>query len=291
MNSDQYFRFHYENDFFTSTDYYYSQGINVEIGLPGLKKNPLNVLLPKLKYSNKTHGLAMEHSVFTPLSIRKLDISYKDRPFAAYFILKSFLITTDTLHQQRLGSTISIGILGPSAFGGGMQRNIHKWLDNIEPLGWEHQINNEAIVNYELSFEKQLYRLKDNFLLNSIVVIQTGTLMSNVQAGGTIMIGKFNSPFSSFDQEQERKHQVYFYAQPFLKLVGHNVTLNGGWFNRTSPYTITSRDIERIVFLSNFGIVFRFHKTYFEYSQSVLSKEFGNGKSHRYGGIMIGVRF
>lgn len=291
LEGDRYFNFQYENDFFASTDYYYSQGLNLEIGLPALIKNPLNFLLPKLNNSHKTHGIALEHAVFTPLSIRRSDISYNDRPFAAYLILKSFLISTSTSHQQRLSSTISLGAMGPLAFGGGMQRNIHKWLDNIEPLGWEHQIKNECIVNYELSYEKQLLQFKNNFLLSSLVVVQTGTLMSNVQSGGTIMIGKFSPPFSTFDKVHESRYQVYFYAQPFVKLVAHNATLEGGLFNRTSPYTITSKEVERILFQTKFGIVFGVDKTFIEFSQSVISKEFTGGKLHRYGGIEIGYLF
>ena len=128
MNSPGYFRFHYENDYFTASDYYYSQGINFELCTPSLKKNPLMVLLPELKNNYNSYGLALEHVVYTPTSIRHTEIIYNDRPFAAYIALKTFLISTDTLNHQRLSSTFSTGVIGKAAFGEGMQKNIHKWL-------------------------------------------------------------------------------------------------------------------------------------------------------------------
>ena len=291
MSSDSYFRFHYENDFFTATDYYYTQGISFELAAPSLRKNPLTVLLPKLKGSCATYGLTLDHVGFTPSSIRHTEIIYNDRPFAAYIMLKTFLVSTDTLHHRRLSTTLSTGVIGTAAFGEGMQKTIHNWLKNIEPLGWEHQIKNDVVLNYELSYERQLYYYKNIFLFSSLIKIQAGTLMDNVQVGCTIFAGKFNSPFSSCASESENKFKLYCYAQPLVSLVGYNATLQGGLFNRDSPYTIASQHVTRTVFQTNFGLVLGFHKIYLEYCQSFISKEFDTGIIHRWGGIKIGVRF
>ena len=291
MESDRYFRLHYVNDFFAATDFYYSQGINFELGYPVLKKNPLNFLLPKLKNSEFAYGIAVEHAVFTPLSIRNPDISFNDHPFAAYFILKSFLISTDTIHQQRLSSTISTGVLGPAVFGHGMQKSIHESLKNIEPLGWEHQISNDFIFNYELFYERRLYQPNTIFLINGIVKLQAGTLLNNIQAGFTVIAGKYNSPFSSFINKPKHRYKIYFYAQPFVALVGYNATLEGGMFNRESEYKLSAAQLERALFQTNFGVVIGDKKTYLEFFHSFLSKEFEKGKLHRWGGIVIGFRF
>ena len=44
MDFDRYFRFSYDNDFFTKTDEYYTQGINIELVSPTLRYNPLSKL-------------------------------------------------------------------------------------------------------------------------------------------------------------------------------------------------------------------------------------------------------
>jgi lipid A 3-O-deacylase len=238
MESAGYFRLHYENDFFTARDFYYSQGINLEFCSPPLINNPVNLLLPKMKNSCTTFGLALEHAVYTPSSIRNTDIMFNDHPFAAYIMLKTFLISIDTLHSQRLSSTVSIGGIGPVAAGDAMQKSIHKWLKNIEPLGWEHQIKNDIILNYELNYERQLYKYKSCFQLSSLVKIQAGTLMNNAQIGCTVLSGKFNSPYASFESTPQKTLRLYAYAQPLVKLVGYDATLQGGMFNNDSPYTL-----------------------------------------------------
>lgn len=291
MESTGYFRLHYENDFFTARDFYYSQGINLEFCSPALLNNPVNLLLPKLKNSCNTFGLALEHAVYTPSSIRNTEILYNDHPFAAYIMLKTYLISIDTLHSQRLSSTFSIGGIGPVASGDAMQKSIHKWLKNIEPLGWEHQIENDVVLNYQLSYELQLYNYKNCFLLSSLVKIQAGTLMDNAQIGCTVISGKFNSPFSSCSVAPRNIFKLYGYAQPLVRLVGYDATMQGGMFNRDSPYTLTSHQLTRTVFQTNFGIVFGFRKVYLEYCQSMLTKEFDTGKFHRWGGIKAGITF
>ncbi|MBP7243947.1 MAG: lipid A deacylase LpxR family protein [Bacteroidia bacterium] len=291
MESTGYFRLHYENDFFTASDFYYSQGINLEFCSPALINNPLNLLLPKMKNSGSTFGLALEHAVFTPSSIRNAEIMYNDHPYAAYMILKTFLISTDTLNFQRLSSTLSIGGIGPIASGDEMQKSIHKWLKNIEPLGWQHQIKNDIILNYELTYEQQLYNYKNYFLLSSLVKIQAGTLMDNAQIGCTVMAGRFNSPYASSTSSILRIFKLYGYAQPLVRMVGYDATLQGGMFNRDNPYTLSSQQLTRIVFETNFGLVLGFQKVYLEYYQSLQTKEFQLGKYHRWGGIRVGIIF
>lgn len=54
INSDRYLRLSYDNDFFSATDEYYTQGIDVELVLPQLKKFPASWLLVNPKYILRT---------------------------------------------------------------------------------------------------------------------------------------------------------------------------------------------------------------------------------------------
>ena len=44
IKSTNYFRFHYDNDYFTSTDKDYTQGYNFEFVSPRLAKNPIQII-------------------------------------------------------------------------------------------------------------------------------------------------------------------------------------------------------------------------------------------------------
>ncbi len=127
IKSKSYIRLHYDNDFFASTDQYYTQGINLEVISSKLKFNPLTRILLKTKNSSLQYGLALVHEGYTPSSIRHEEIILNDRPFAAVFCLNTFVISTDTVKHKRITSSITLGIIGPLAGGADMQKSIHRW--------------------------------------------------------------------------------------------------------------------------------------------------------------------
>src|SRR5580658_4085974 len=71
INSDKYFRINYENDFFSGTDEYYTQGIHLELVAPWVKKFPLSKLLIHPHYDYIRYGLGLEHEGYTPTDFSK----------------------------------------------------------------------------------------------------------------------------------------------------------------------------------------------------------------------------
>ncbi len=288
VKSNNYFRFNYDNDYFTATDYYYTQGYNFELTSPWFRKNPLNPLFKKLKNSDQKYGLSIEHMGYTPTSISSDAILYGDRPFAAAIMLKSFLVSTDTIHKTRLASALSVGIIGPGAFGDEMQTGIHEAIGDEVPMGWQHQIKNDLLLNYEVSHEKQLLKYNNLIALNSNAKLHLGTVNTKASAGLTSTFGKINSPFTAI--KNKNRFQIYGYLQGLVSVIGYDASLQGGLFNRESPYTINDSDIERFTFQTNFGVIMQYKALYLEYSRAELTKEFSTGKDHKWGGIKIGFK-
>ncbi|WP_221390256.1 lipid A deacylase LpxR family protein [Dyadobacter sp. NIV53] len=291
MAGDKYFRIHYDNDFWGKSDYYYTQGYDLELVHPSLGNNPVSKVLFRLQNSQSTYGLAFEHYGFTPTSIKSNKILVGDRPFAGVIMLKSFAVSVDTPRKQRLVSTLSTGMLGPAAFAGKMQATIHGWTGDTDPQGWQYQIKNDVVINYELSHEKELLNYPNIISLNTNVQARLGTLSNKIQTGFTMTLGRFHSPFNSSRLVGLRNFQIYIYNQPLVGLVGYDATMQGGIFNKNSPYTLKASEINRITLQNNFGLVATFWKIYFEYYRTYLSREFKNGREHRWGGIKIGVAF
>ncbi|MBC7912679.1 MAG: lipid A deacylase LpxR family protein [Pyrinomonadaceae bacterium] len=283
IGTDAYFRFTYDNDYFTATDYYFTQGYSFEFISPKLRKNPLTKLLVGLNDSTAKFGLSLEHVGFTPTSIRFDEVLQNDRPFASYIMLKSAKITTNTKKQERLSSILSTGVIGPAAFGGKMQTTIHRWIDGVEPHGWQNQIKNDVVLNYELNHEKLLFNSR-YLSVNSNVNLRLGTLNTKAQTGATFVVGKYKSALNSSDIGG---FQLYIYTQPLVNIVGYDATLQGGLFNRNSVCTLNPSDITRINLQNNFGAILKRRGFFLEYSQAVLGKEFKTGKQHRWGGIKI----
>src|ERR1700751_4223720 len=103
----------YDNDFFTATDRYYTQGIKFELILPALRKLPLMFLLPKLSHSTVQYGLNAVQDCFTPASIQRDIFIQGDRPYAATMYLGHFAVSNNEEKKQRLTSEIDLGIIGP----------------------------------------------------------------------------------------------------------------------------------------------------------------------------------
>jgi len=292
MPGEQNIRFHYDNDFFTATDRYYSQGIGIELIHPGLVKNPLSRLLLFASKGRKIkYGASIEHSVFTPTSIRHEEIIYNDHPFASFILLKSFAVSTDTIRGNRVASAFSIGVIGPAAFGHEMQKTIHQSLGDIQPLGWQNQIRNDLILNYSLDIEKPLF-VHQNFLsLNTDLKIKAGTLIDQAWAGLNIIVGKYRSPYFHYENNLTNRFQIYFYNQVLFGFSAFDATLEGGMLNHGSPYKINPNELTRILFQDNVGVVLILKKLCLEYYQSIHTKEFKTGLTHRWGGIKIGLTF
>lgn len=288
IKSKHYFRYHYDNDYFTATDYFYTQGANFELVSPKLIQNPINKLFKQLKNGEQQYGLALEQMGYTPTSLKSDKILYNDRPFAAAVMLKSFLVSTNATHKTKLSSILSIGILGPYAFGKEIQTEIHKWISDEVPHGWQHQIKNDVILNYEIAHEKQLYRFDNLFALNSNAKLRLGTMNTNISGGLTTTFGKINSPFTSL--KNKNGFQIYAYLQAFVTIIGYDASLQGGLINQKSSYIITNQNINRFTFQKNFGIVMQYKAIYLEYNRSELSKEFETGKPHKWGGFRIGFK-
>ena len=168
-----------------------------------------------------------------------------------------------------------------------MQETIHRWINDTQPLGWENQINNDLILNYEGEYVAELFASPDYFSLSGQVGANVGTLNAKAFSGVIMMAGIFDNPFINFSR-QKRLKQVYLYAEPLLNIVAYDATLQGGMFNKNSPYTIPREDITRLVFQANVGIVVRIRALQLEYFQSYLTKEFSTGGTHLWGGIRIG---
>lgn len=290
IQTDRYFRLHYENDYFSEADYYYTQGINLEYVSPGIRKLPVSRLLIKGDRKNTKYGISLEHLGFTPTSISHPEILRGDRPFAATIFLKTFSIVNDSLRGYRIVSALSTGAIGPAAGGMEMQQTIHRWIHDTDPLGWSNQIQNDVVLNYQLDVEKKLLPYKKYFSSTAKAGAHLGTLSNKIYGSVSFMAGLFDNPFQYFNH-QRRFFQIYIFEEPVINAVGYDASLQGGMFNHSSSYIISSGNVTRLVFQNNMGLMLKIGKFNMEYFQSFVTKEFHTGTSHHFGGVRIGWRF
>jgi len=294
LKKDHYFKLNYDNDFFSATDRYYTQGILAELILPGLKKNPVSRALIKLKNASQNYyGLAFEQDCFTPVSIRHNTIYYGERPFAATMFLSNFLVSMSEEKKQRLTTSLDLGVMGSCAMCAEEQKGIHKALHNIQPLGWQFQIATDYIVNYRAKLEQGLYTAK-HFEFVGFGAARVGTLYDDISLGILFRAGFMNGYFKNLGltgQVSNKKFQLYVYANAKVSAVAYNATMQGGIFENNSVYTINTKILQRDVFIGSVGIVGAFKRFSLEYTKVYISPEFHNGLDHGWGHVVITTCF
>jgi len=137
-----------------------------------------------------------------------------------------------------------------------------------------------------VGYEKELLAYKKVFSLSANGMARAGTLSDKAALGATLMAGYFDSPFSS-TLVDGNNFRIYAYEHPSVNIVGYDATMQGGLFNKSSPYTIDAKNISRIVFENRFGFVVTYRRFYLEYFLQIYGKEFEQGKVHNFGGVQV----
>lgn len=286
IQSNKYFRVNYENDFFAASDLYYTQGFLIETAHPSFARSPLNHLLLRPAGFRNSYILAIEDNGYTPTNYKVEAILEGDRPYAGMIFIKSSVAATSMMKKRRLISSISIGLIGQGAGGKEIQTSIHEWTSNAIPLGWHNQVKNDLLLNYEVEINNEILNAGKYLNLSWSAMARVGTLSDKVNLGLHFITGKFANPFST--DTTRTGFNFHFYDRPEINVIGYDATMQGGIFNKSSPYILHADQITRIVARNSYGVVFNIGRLYLEYYQSMMTREFKTGRPHKNGGINIG---
>jgi len=290
---ESYLKVNYDNDFFSATDRYYTQGIQVQVIHRIMRYSPLSYALIRLgKHSRNYYGLNLEQDCFTPKSIRYDTINYLERPFAATAFFSHVLTSLDAERKQSLQTQLDLGVIGPCARCEDEQKAIHKALVNIRPLGWEAQIAEDYIINYRVAYEKALlYKPYAELMGNGAARI--GTLYTDASLGINFRAGWMDPYFRNLGIEKQggRRFQLYVFFRANARAIGYNATMQGGLFHTNSIFTIPEKDISRLVYDGTAGVHLVIRRVRLEYSRSYITPEFVRGVDHGWGRVAVVVCF
>lgn len=293
LAQDHLIRFNYDNDFFSATDQYYTQGVRLEYIAPVFERSPVRHILLHSPNATSTYaGIAIERDGFTPSGIRIDHIPYGDRPYAGTMFVSQFSIVFNREKHTRIFSQLDVGMMGPIVGGKEEQTGIHKAIGNILPLGWEYQIANVVIANYTAQFEKGFVN-KEHLTLTGFSQGRVGTLYTDVSVGTMLRVGWMNDYFSNLGvskQESQRVFQCYGFIKGGARAVGYNATMQGGLFSE-SIYTLPASSIERAVAQGYYGIVIAYKGIQLEYTKAYTTPEYKNGLAHGWGHCNISFCF
>jgi hypothetical protein len=284
-----------DNDTYYLSDYYYSNGLEIKLILPVFNKTPFLPIFPIVSNHQKTiSGLSIVQCIYTPKNIRDTTIQFNDRPFAATLEIDHFMFSINQESGLTFRGMIRFGVMGASAGGGKLQRKIHQWIDSPLPNGWNYQIANDIILNYDFLISYPLiYSPSYKFAL--IGSARAGTLFDDLELGINIASGKnqfVNNPLKENSRKKfNKKPRPFFSADALIKLVFYNATLEGGLFSKNNQYALTYSEISPMVFSANAKVGLLWRSMALSYRHNFITKEFKAGSNHNYASLELMVYF
>ena len=278
--------FKFDNDIFFQTDYYYTSGENIFFLHPSISKSPIaKLFITKFdKHDVEYNGISIEHQMYTPTDTPSDTVKVGDRPYAASLTLNQFQIFENKEKGYRVTSTLSMGVIGKSALGAEIQSLIHEITPSQQPVGWESQIRNDILLNYNFRIDKRLYQ-SNHFELLASSNVTIGTVNTDISASANMRFGWMDSFFNSYSPIRNSGFKTWMELGYDAKLVGYNAYLQGGVFNRTSPYVKEASEIKRLIHTFDAKIFVQYNKHRLIFEAYRLSPEFDESMWHAWGRI------
>lgn len=291
------FGFKSENDAFLATaqDRYYTNGLffSFRSALKPNIKQDTSKLVKKIWSVHAGQKMYNAQSGYVP------DITYVDRPFAAY-IFGSTSLQWLFRNENIFKAEIQGGITGPSALGKEGQEFYHDVFGFYDLNGWQFQVKDELALNINLNYDRLIYRSKNKTLDFSLPLeARIGNTFSGVKAGILFRTGSLNplyhsiatqSNVASYQEPQVNEKELYFFLKPSLDFVIYDATVSGGLF-RDDKGAITY-DTKPLVFSQELGIAYAKNRWTLDFSILFKSREIkSSAKAHQYGIVDIYYRF
>ncbi len=269
-----------DNDFFTGTDRYFTNGLHIEVQIEKLKSS-LNGILPAFTgFETIYHGVGITQNIYTPTN--KVDSEYlqNDLPYSGTLFASLNRVSVNTNRSLRLNTEIIGGLLGPHAYSGEVQAGVHRLIHNKVPRGWNNQLPSDLIINYRFELIKTL--LQNHYMaLQTNASINTGTILNDIGAGVLLKTGMLHPAMQDLIYHG-KQISVYFFGGISYTYVISNRLLSASHVSRIP--------IARQVYSYQYGLEVSFHSFKLAYTLHAATRQRIDIEGHRYGSITLAFR-
>ena len=289
------FSFDIENDVLFQSDHYYTGGLAISYTHRYLKHTPAQFILRSKRKENLVYsGFGVEHRLYTPYDISDpLAIPY-DRPYSSYFLVSNFSVVINPDKSLKMSNELGLGVLGPAAGGEELQSSVHSLIRTYEPIGWENQLSNSFLIDYQFRLEKGLFGPVFSRYLRPVVGARVGTLKDEVYGGLILSLGNVNAIQASNRltiASQEDRFAWEFILEADIVGVLYDATLQGGINHLNEPYALSLQEVYSKQYRLRTGMNMYYKGFFLRYMLHYNSRDFTNAKVHHYGGIYFGFSF
>lgn len=305
-----------ENDKLNNTDRHYSNGFRMgwvsdrDSGGPDWLRDTLEFLYPVAALKGSRIGFTLGQTLFTPNDTLTRTLIADDRPYAAWTFVGA------SLHGEALDKPgwivndpvdvvdtveLTLGIVGPHAYGEEVQNNFHDLIGVDRSYGWEHQLKDEPTINLML---ERRWRPTPLTLwgIEADAVPSIGGSVGNVfifgGAGTMVRIGQrldvdygpAHIQPSLSGPEMMSKHSGlswYLFAGTQGRAIARNMFLDGNTFR-------DSHSVDSKIFVADFqaGLAIAYGSARLSVAQIWRTKEFAGQDGHdEFGAINLSWHF
>ena len=140
------------------------------------------------------------------------------------------------MKKYNLQTEYVVGVLGPIALGKESQDAMHKLIHDEMPRGWNTQFKTSALLNINLTAEKQLFGVERSIEYIGGVKSSAGTSLTALSVYTLLRVGKMNPYFNGYLTQYlqhgkgKESWQLYIVVRPSLDFVLRNAHIQGGTF-------------------------------------------------------------
>jgi hypothetical protein len=258
--------------------------------------------------STDIYSWGLHEIMYTPDNITKADWQPNDYQYAGAIVASHSRYSFNPEKKYSVQTELVFGLIGPSAMGKEIQSGFHRLIHYTQPMGWGHQFRNDALVNINLTAEKQLLAAGRWLTLVGGARAYAGTMQNGAALYSTLLIGKmepwFNGFFSHFmspgrERNGRKNWQGYFIFKPELQYFAQNAILEGGLFThnpnlppdgKVPPASAASPkapELEPWVPSFTYGFVFSQGKFGFSITENVSSSTLRHLYCHDVGNVSV----
>ncbi|MDB6149078.1 MAG: hypothetical protein JWQ44_526 [Chthoniobacter sp.] len=261
------FSVYFENDLFTGTDRYYTNGVKLGWSSTDLAKygdtpyaSPLLPILERIPFINnpafqKNLSFSLGQNIYTPDNTEALERLDDDRPYAGWLYLGFGVAWKNADIRHSL--SLNIGVVGSWSYGEEAQRVVHEARGLAVPKGWDNQLHNElgVLLAYEATWRwpKHERRVGLDWEFLPHLGFSVGNVLTAVNVGGEFRFGvnlpdDFGTPgiepsatTSTPVEGAERAGRarkfdlgMYLFARADGRAIAHTVFLDGNTFGNSA---------------------------------------------------------
>lgn len=306
---------YYENDLFSGTDRYYTDGARITYLSPDLEALAphypwLAKVLDEMPFQHEGYtnnvGIAIGQDIYTPRDTTTEVADPTDQPYAGwlYGALSLHHKNATNLHTVEL----TLGVVGPASLAGWTQRSVHRARRLDIPQGWPNQLHNEPGMNLSYLFKHRLPAYQyGNTPVGGDFISSAGVTAGNVLTQATLgLTGRFGwnvprdfqstrihasgySPPAPDDPNRDwyRQLSLYVFASAEGRAVAHNIFLDGNTF-------ADGPSVHRQPWVAEYeyGLGARYRNFRLTLTEVIRTLEFRGQKSfQRYGAITAGYEW